>query len=71
MDGKPVDHFRANYVLRAMRIPAGEHTIEYKFHPRSYYASDKIAMASSALFLLLFGFAAWTEYRKKHTVSET
>ena len=69
IDGNPVDHFRANYVLRAMRVPAGEHTIEYKFHPRSYYMSDKIAMASSALFLLLFAFAAWKEYGKKRSVS--
>ena len=70
IDGKPVDHFRANYVLRAMRVPAGEHTIEYKFHPRSYYMSDKIALASSTLFLLLFAFAAWKQYGKKLSVSD-
>jgi hypothetical protein len=69
VDSEPADHFRANYVLRAMRVPAGEHTIEYKFHPRSYFASDKIALASSVLFLLLFAFAAWTEYRKNRSVS--
>jgi len=70
VDGQPADHFRANYVLRAMRVPAGEHTIEYKFHPRSYFMSDKIALASSALFLLLFAFAGWAEYKKYRPVSD-
>ncbi|MBN1415300.1 MAG: YfhO family protein [Bacteroidales bacterium] len=65
MDGKPVDHIRANYVLRAMRVPAGEHTIEYKFHPRSYYASEKVSLASSIVFLLLFAGTLWMEWRKK------
>jgi hypothetical protein len=65
VDGKPARHLRANYVLRAMRIPAGTHTIEYKFHPVSYYMSDKVSIASSGLFLLLFAFAAWFDYKKR------
>src|SRR4030095_735545 len=53
IDGKKADHFRCNYILRGMRIPAGEHTIEFKFEPASYYAGEKVAMAGSGLVLLL------------------
>ncbi|HUM47072.1 MAG TPA: YfhO family protein [Chitinophagales bacterium] len=56
VDGKPVNHFRCNYILRGMRLPAGEHTIEFKFEPVSYYTGEKIAMAGSGMILLfLFG----------------
>jgi hypothetical protein len=71
IDGKPANHFRANYVLRAMRIPAGEHTIEFKFHPRSYFAGEKISLASSVLFLLLFAGAIWIEWKKKDKEKKT
>ena len=54
LDDKPVSHFRVNYVLRGMMIPAGKHKIEFVFHPESYFTGEKIAMAGSALVLLLF-----------------
>ena len=53
IDGKKADHFRCNYILRGMRVPAGEHTIEFKFEPTSYYTGEKVAMGSSGLILLL------------------
>ncbi len=53
IDGKPAAHFRADWTLRAMRIPAGEHEIEFKFIPEDYYLSRKISTASSALLILL------------------
>lgn len=53
IDGLKADHFRANYVLRAMNIPQGEHTIEFTFAPKAYNVGNTISIISSILLLLL------------------
>jgi hypothetical protein len=53
VDGEQKPYFAADWVLRAMRIPAGKHTIEFKFEPKKYYLGEKISLASC---ILLFGF---------------
>lgn len=52
IDGQPTAHFRADYVLRAMLVPAGKHTIEFKFEPKTILMGEKIAFASS---IILYG----------------
>jgi uncharacterized membrane protein YfhO len=69
IDGKPASHFRVNYVLRAMRIPAGNHTIEFKFHPRSYFMGEKISLASSMLLILLVAGTLLQEWKKRKAVN--
>ncbi|MEM7367333.1 MAG: YfhO family protein [Bacteroidota bacterium] len=60
IDGELVPHFRANYVLRGLRIPAGSHTVEFKFEPQSYHTGNSIALLGSILCLLFFlGALGW------------
>ena len=49
IDGQPAEIGRANYVLRAMYVPAGTHTIEMTFDPQSLHVTEGIAYAALAL----------------------
>lgn len=65
IDGQPVPHFRANYILRAMVIPSGDHTVEFKFEPKAYYNGNKVSFASSILLILAIGGFFAFENRKR------
>ncbi|HEX8429008.1 YfhO family protein [Hymenobacter sp.] len=52
LDGKKVPYVRANYVLRAMPLPAGTHTIEFKFEPTEYAIGNTVSLVSSVLLIL-------------------
>lgn len=53
MDGEPVDHLRANYILRALPVEAGEHVVEFKFVFRPFEIGEKVSLTGSVLVLLL------------------
>jgi hypothetical protein len=65
IDGKEEPYFRADYILRAAVLPVGNHTVEFKFHPASYYTGEGISLAGSILLILALGGAAFTGLRKK------
>ncbi len=55
IDNKKVEPFvKANYVIRALRLPAGAHTLEMRFEPKSFYTGSKIGLVTSIIVLLLF-----------------
>jgi hypothetical protein len=60
IDDKPADHFRTDYVLRGMTLPAGSHTITFRFEPDSYTTGNRVSLAGSVLLLALLTFAALT-----------
>ena len=65
VDGAEAPYFRANFILRAMVVPAGNHKIEFKFEPKSYFFGEKISFAGSALLVLFIGTALFFEFRRK------
>jgi hypothetical protein len=53
IDGKEAEILQANYVLRALEIPAGQHEIRFEFKPASYYAGNNIMMIGSIILILV------------------
>ena len=53
IDGNEAEFIRVNYLLRGMKIPAGQHKIEFKFHPTSHYVGSKISLVSSVIIILM------------------
>ncbi|MCB9356108.1 MAG: hypothetical protein H6575_16205 [Lewinellaceae bacterium] len=65
INGEPAaDFIKADYLLRAMRLPAGQNMkLEMRFEPRSYYLGETISMIASGLLLLIFLGALFLWYR--------
>jgi uncharacterized membrane protein YfhO len=59
IDNNEVPYFRANYILRGVQVPAGEHTIEWSFEPASYKKGVTLNWIGSftllGLLLIVFG----------------
>lgn len=70
IDGKLLDHFKVNYVLRALKIPEGDHMVEFKFEPKVVQLGSQISLASTMLLGLVLlgsiGFSFW-KARKEET----
>ncbi|MDG1573035.1 hypothetical protein OZ410_11960 [Robiginitalea sp. M366] len=72
LDGQPRPHFRVNYTLRAMEVPAGEHTIEFRFRPGVVRKGATLSLAGSLGLGLVFLAAlvySWLGRRPRKEVS--
>ncbi|NVO03016.1 MAG: YfhO family protein [Bacteroidetes bacterium] len=71
VDGKLTPHFRANFILRAMMVPAGNHKIEFKFEPKEFKAAQSTAFASSIIVVIIvlggLFFELWKKLRPSGT----
>lgn len=65
VDGQPATLGRADYILRALYLPAGEHTVEMRFDPQSLHVTEGIAY--TALALMVVGIMAVTWRQRKKT----
>lgn len=69
LDGVQTNHFRVNYVLRAMNVPAGEHTIRFEFDPDSIRKGETVATIFIVLMYLIiagaivYGVLKWRKSR--------
>lgn len=64
IDGKKVDHIRVDYVLRGLQIPAGKHSIEFKFEPQVIKTGSTITLISGVGMLLLLIGGVYFERKK-------
>lgn len=66
INGQLVPYVRANYLLRAMPLKAGNYTVEFRFEPKSYSLGNTIALASSILLILaIVAFIFWQWKKSK------
>lgn len=74
IDGTPAEPGRVNYVLRALKVPAGKHEVVMEFRPASVDTTNRIAFAALGIIMLLFVGAvtfAWHNVRKKENEAAT
>lgn len=64
IDGKKVEVFKANYVLRGLNIPAGNHKIDFKFEPQVYQTSKMLSTIFNWLLIAILLVVAFLWYKR-------
>ena len=65
LDGNPAEYLRANYLLRAMEIPAGNHTVEFRNEAPTFHKWEIVEIISSIILVILIATAIFLNFRKK------
>jgi hypothetical protein len=64
IDGELASHIRVDYALRGLTIPAGKHSVEFKFEPQVVRTGSTIALISFILMVLLIGGGVYLNRKK-------
>ena len=70
IDGKKTAYFRVNYLLRGVKVAAGNHKIDWKFEPNSYLTGSTYSFMGSIILLLAFFGVGGMELKKSLKVEE-
>lgn len=66
IDGKPADHIRVNYILRGMKVNAGDHKITFEFKPKLYSMTNTVITLGNILFnVIIIGLLVYYFQRRK------
>ena len=65
VDGKETPHFCADYVLRGLRVPAGKHTIEFRFDPPVVVLGNTLDLMANLALIVLIAAGLWFGLRKR------
>ena len=65
VNGQKVNSIGANYILRALKIPAGDNSVEFRFEPQSYKTGRMLSALGSVLILAMIGWFIYTEVKKQ------
>jgi hypothetical protein len=68
IDGKETKIARANYLLRAIEIPDGKHSVEFKFDLPAYRSGEKVSLAGSVMVIALLLFAFYRTFFKNNQI---
>lgn len=72
IDGNETNILHADYILRALEVPAGKHTIKFEFRPQSYAIGNIIsATASAIVVILLIGAIVFVVKKKENSIVAT
>ncbi|MET7036599.1 YfhO family protein [Elizabethkingia miricola] len=71
IDGKETDYIKADYLLRAVYVPAGKHEIRMAFEPEVIQKGKTISLASAGLFILLAALGFWFYQRKEQQITKS
>ncbi|WP_127127594.1 YfhO family protein [Pseudoflavitalea rhizosphaerae] len=71
IDGKEAPIVKVNYVLRGLSIPAGKHTIEFRFAPASYTTGNMVTLISGIISILLVLGGCWWLWKNRATDADS
>lgn len=66
VDGQKADYVKTNYALRGIAIPAGKHTVDFRFEPTAYKTGNAISFWGVVLIYLILAVALFLLFKKKN-----